>query len=164
MEPLIIDRAALDAMLAHARETHPEECCGAIVVRAGAADAVIRFTNVQNRLHAESPDDHPRDARTAYAPEPTELFAALRAADQPGARLAAFYHSHAVTGSYFSGEDRARAMFGDEPAYPEVSYVVVSDARVAGETRAFRWEPAAWDFVEQAIVVRDGSGGGRGGA
>jgi len=155
MDPLVIDGEALAMVLAHARETHPEECCGAIIGRAGAADLVLRFTNIQNRLHAEDPLGHPRDARTAYTPEPAELFAALRTAEQPGARLVAFYHSHPVIGAYFSAEDRARAMFGDEPAYPEASWLVVSDARIAGEARAFRWDPTTGDFLEQPILLRE---------
>ncbi|HLK11655.1 MAG TPA: M67 family metallopeptidase [Candidatus Binatia bacterium] len=153
MEPLTLERAVLEEMLAHARSTHPEECCGAIVVE-GGRDHVRRFTNIQTRLHAERPADHPRDGRAAYTPEPKELFAVLRASEAPGAALKAFYHSHPVRGSYFSGEDRARAMFGDEPAYPEVAQVVVSDARVASEARAFRWDGAARDFVEVPLVVR----------
>jgi proteasome lid subunit RPN8/RPN11 len=153
MDPLTIDRAALDAMHAHGRAAHPDECCGAIVERDGR-DAVVRFTNIQNRLHAENPAENPRDARTAYTPEPKELYAAIRAGEEPGARLKVFYHSHAVRGSYFSGEDRARAMFGDDPAYPDVTYVVVSDAREPGEARAFRWDDGAQDFVEVPIVVR----------
>jgi proteasome lid subunit RPN8/RPN11 len=154
MDTLTLDRAALDAMHAHARDVHPDECCGAIVEHDGR-DVVHRFTNIQSRLHAENALEHPRDARTAYAPEPKELFAALRAGEQPGCRLKVFYHSHAVRGSYFSGEDRARAMFGDDPAYPDVTYVVVSDARTEGEARAFRWDETARDFVELAIAVRD---------
>ena len=154
MEPLKIDRAALDAMHAHGREVHPDECCGAIVERNGA-DVVHRFTNIQNRLHAENPLETPRDAKTAYTPEPKELFAVIRAGEQPGACLKVFYHSHSVRGSYFSGEDRARAMFGDDPAYPDVTYIVVSDARERGETRAFKWDEASHDFVEQPIEVRE---------
>jgi len=153
MESLTLDRATLDAMHAHARAEHPDECCGAIVERDGR-DVVHRFTNVQNRLHAENARDNPRDAKTAYTPEPKELYAAIRAGDEPGARLKVFYHSHAVRGSYFSGEDRARAMFGDDPAYPDVTYVVVSDAREPGEARAFRWDEASHDFVEVPIEVR----------
>jgi [CysO sulfur-carrier protein]-S-L-cysteine hydrolase len=154
MEPLKIDRAALDAMHAHGRDAHPDECCGAIVERNGA-DVVHRFTNIQNRLHAENPLETPRDAKTAYTPEPKELFAVIRDGEQPGACLKVFYHSHAVRGSYFSGEDRARAMFGDDPAYPDVTYVVVSDARERGEARAFKWDEASHDFVEQPIEVRE---------
>jgi proteasome lid subunit RPN8/RPN11 len=153
MDGLTLGRATLDALLAHAREAHPEECCGAIVTRDGH-DQVLRFTNIQNRLHAASPTDYPRTAERAYTPDPKDQFAAEQAARQPGARLSVFYHSHPVTGAYFSGEDRARAMFGDEPAYPDVTYVVVSDARVPGEVRAFRWSDSAQDFVELAIEVQ----------
>lgn len=154
MQPLTLERAALDAMHAHGRAEHPDECCGAIVEEHGR-DVVHRFTNVQNRLHADDPTANPRDARTAYTPEPKELFAAIRAGEQPSCRLKVFYHSHAVRGSYFSGEDRARAMFGEDPAYPDVTYVVVSDAREPGEARAFRWSDEAADFVEVPIEVRE---------
>ena len=154
MDALKIDRAALAAVHAHGREAHPDECCGAIVEENGR-DVVRRFTNIQNRLHAENPAETPRDAKTAYTPEPKELFAAIQAGEAPGARLKVFYHSHAVRGSYFSGEDRARAMFGEDPAYPDVTYVVVSDAREPGEARAFRWDDTTTDFVEVPIEVRD---------
>jgi proteasome lid subunit RPN8/RPN11 len=154
MDALTLERAALDEILAHARETHPDECCGAVVTRAGC-DRVLRFTNIQNRLHAEFPAEYPRTAERAYTPDPKDQFAAERAAREPGARLSVFYHSHPVTGAYFSGEDRARAMFGDEPSYPDVVYVVVSDARTPGEARAFRWSDAAHDFIELPIEVRE---------
>ena len=61
MESLKLDRATLDAMHAHGRAAHPDECCGAVVERDGR-DLVHRFTNVQNRLHAENPVETPRDA------------------------------------------------------------------------------------------------------
>ena len=152
MEPLTLSRAALDEILAHARATHPEECCGAVVRRDGR-DVVHRFTNVQNALHAADPTTHPRGAETAYTPEPRELYAALAASEAPGARLSVFYHSHTRTGSYFSGEDQARALFDGEPAYPEVAYLVVSDSRTPGEARAFRWDDARREFVEVAVEV-----------
>ena len=150
MEPLKLAPDALEAMLAHARATYPEECCGAML-EIGGRDVVRRFTNIQGRLHREDPRANPRDAVTAYAPEPKELFAVLRDGDAPGARLKVFYHSHTRVGAYFSGEDRARAMFGDEPAYPDVTYVVVSDSRTPGEARAFRWDEGSRDFAEVPI-------------
>lgn len=153
MEPLMLERRALDDILAHARELDPEECCGAVVRRDGR-DTVWRLTNIQGRLHDENPDEHPRDARTAYAPEPRELFAAIRAGEAPGARLTVFYHSHSVRGAYFSGEDRARAMFGEDPAYPDVVYLVVSDARARGEARGFQWSEADRDFVEVRLEIQ----------
>jgi proteasome lid subunit RPN8/RPN11 len=153
MDGVTLERAALDEILAHARATHPEECCG-FVIRRDGRDVVRRLTNVQTRLHQEHPDEVPRDGRAGYTPDPKERIAAEREAEQPGASLKIIYHSHPVRGSYFSGEDRARAMFGDEPAYPDVVYVVVSDARLPGEARAFRWSDDARDFVETALEVR----------
>jgi len=145
-------RAALDDILAHARATHPDECCGA-VLSIGGRDVERRFTNIQSRLHEEDPVANPRDARTAYSPEPRELLAAIRDGEVPGSQLKIFYHSHTKVGAYFSGEDRARAMFGDDPAYPEVAYLVVSDGRTPGEARAFQWDDASRDFVEVALEV-----------
>ncbi|HJQ84370.1 MAG TPA: M67 family metallopeptidase [Candidatus Binatia bacterium] len=149
---LRLEKAALAEMLAHARATHPDECCGAVLELDGR-DVVRRFTNIQNRLHHEDPAANPRGAETAYAPDPKELFAAVRDGEAPGARLKVFYHSHTRVGAYFSGEDRARAMFGDEPAYPEVVYVVVSDSRAEGEARAFRWDEATREFAEIPIEL-----------
>jgi proteasome lid subunit RPN8/RPN11 len=152
MTPLTLERTALAEIFAHARATHPEECCGAVVEKDGH-DVVRRFTNIQDRLHAEDPEANPRGAETAYAPEPSELLAAIREGEAPGACLKVFYHSHTRVGAYFSGEDRARALFGDEPAYPEVTYVVVSDSRTPEEARAFRWDEAARDFVEVPLEI-----------
>ena len=153
MEPLTLERAALEEILAHARTTHPDECCGAVVGHAGR-DHVRRFTNIQDRLHRDDPANNPRGAATAYTPEPRELFEVLRDGESPGACLKVFYHSHTRVGAYFSGEDRARAMFGDEPAYPEVTYLVVSDSRSPGEARAFRWDEGARDYVEVPVEIR----------
>jgi proteasome lid subunit RPN8/RPN11 len=152
VEPLRLEQAALAAILAHARATHPAECCGA-VLEVDGRDVVRRFTNVQGRLHREDPAANPRDAETAYTPEPKELFGALRDGEAPGARLKVFYHSHTRVGAYFSGEDRARAMFGDEPSYPNVTYLVVSDSRTRDEARAFRWDERARDFVEVRVEI-----------
>jgi proteasome lid subunit RPN8/RPN11 len=152
MTRITLERAALDDLLAHARATHPEECCGA-VVSAGGRDVVRRFTNIQDRLHRDDPTSFPRGAETAYSPEPKELLAVLREAEAPGARLKIFYHSHTKVGAYFSGEDRARALFDGEPAYPDVTYVVVSDSRDPGEARAFHWDEATGDFVEVELGV-----------
>jgi adenylyltransferase/sulfurtransferase len=152
MNELRLERTALDEILAHARETHPDECCGAVLA-IGGRDQVRRFTNIQSRLHAQDPVANPRDAHTAYTPEPKELLAVLRDGDEPGNSLKVFYHSHTKAGSYFSGEDRARAMFGDDPAYPDVVYLVVSDNRAPGEARAFRWDDGARDFVELPITL-----------
>lgn len=152
MQALKLEASALNEILAHARATHPEECCGAVLAVRGR-DVVRRFTNAQGRLHEENPAEYPRGAETAYTPEPKELLAVLRESEARGAALKLFYHSHTRAGAYFSGEDRARAMFADEPAYPDVTYLVVSDSRTPGEARAFRWDEETRDFVEVSVEV-----------
>ena len=153
LPPLALTRSTLEDMLAHARETGAEECCGAVVTR-DAGERVIRFVNVQNELHAREPDTYTRTAESAYTPR-ADAYELLDAAERDGEQLAVLYHSHPKSGSYFSGEDWARAMFGDEPAYPDVTYVVVSHAFVPGEVRAFRWHEAANGFVEVSLEVRE---------
>ena len=44
-DSLRLARSALDDVLAHARATHPSECCGA-VLEVGGRDVVRRFANI----------------------------------------------------------------------------------------------------------------------
>ncbi len=156
---LTIDPQAAAAMRAHAEEAFPEECCG--VLFAGPDGQVVRrMTNVQNRLHAEDPHAHPRDARTAYQMEPRELLQVNRDGDRPGWRIVLFYHSHPSHDAYFSATDKARALWGDpsdpdaEPSYPGVAYVVVSVYdRVVRDVKAYAWDEAARDFREIAFAA-----------
>lgn len=150
--PLRLARASLEEILRHARETDPDECCGAVVTLAGREE-VWRLANVQDELHRRDPVAYPRTARTAYAlsREDTERIDAATLGKPEAGELRVIYHSHAKHGAYFSGEDRARALFGDEPMFPDVAYLVVSDARESGETRAYRWSPSDHDFVEVPI-------------
>jgi proteasome lid subunit RPN8/RPN11 len=137
-----------DAICLHAQESFPEECCGVILIREGAEE-VHRITNVQNAMHAKDPQSYPRDATIAYFMEPKELLAVLREVDSGKAILKAFYHSHPNHDAYFSAEDKARAMFGDEPSYPDAVYVVISIYdRVVQAIRAYIWEEGKKDFVE----------------
>jgi len=154
MNSLVLERITLDEVRRHARETDPDECCGAIVMRKGR-DQVWRLRNIQNELHEQDPTAHPRTARTAYAlgREDTERIDGATLGDEAAGVLKVIYHSHSKNGAYFSGEDRARAMFGDEPTYPDIAYLVVSDARERDEARAFRWSATEQDFVEVPIEV-----------
>ena len=131
---------------------HPEECCG-IVLADGERELVRPIPNVQNRLHAEDPARHPRDATTAYFMEPKALYAALDESEKQKRPIRVFYHSHPEHGAYFSDEDKARALAWDEPAYPGAAYVVVSVyAREVKDRRAYVWDEATRDFVEVPIV------------
>ena len=135
----------------HAQETFPDECCGAILESVGGEEA-RRITNIQNALHAKDPQSYPRDATIAYFMDPKELLAVIREVDNGKATLKAFYHSHPNHDAYFSAEDRARALFGDEPSYPDTAHLVISihqhEVRVI---RAYVWDEKKRDFIEAPL-------------
>jgi len=144
-------------------EEYPEESCGVILVR-GAERRLLRCRNVQNELHARDPERNPRTARTAYHIDPQDLLRIGRL-ESEGFGVAVIYHSHVDAGAYFSETDRRQALIGDEPAYPDATYLVtaVIMGRVEATT-AFRWDPTRRDFpsvgswgteVAVAEAVRD---------
>jgi adenylyltransferase/sulfurtransferase len=141
--------SALAEIYAHARRDYPSECCGIVFGPAESRDAdrAVACANIQNRLHAEDPQRHPRDAATAYnldAPDLFELQKSLRT--QAPAKIV--YHSHVDVGAYFSDTDQAAAQMDGEPSYP-VEYVVV-DVKSDGAHGAaqFAWDPAQKRYVE----------------
>src|SRR6266702_1127043 len=78
--------------------------------------------------------------------------AVVQEVDSGSAALKAFYHSHPNHDAYFSAEDKARAMFGDEPSYPEAVHLVISIyGREVRAIRAYVWEEGARDFVETEL-------------
>ena len=149
----VITADALEAIYEHARRDYPNECCGIVYgPRAtAAADRATACPNIQNRLHAEDPARHTRDARTAYnldAPDLFRLQKSLRG-DQPAKIV---YHSHVdvrvADGAYFSDTDQAAAQLDGEPTYP-VEYVVV-DVRAGAIKGAaqFSWDATQKRYVE----------------
>ncbi len=140
-----------DALCEHAQEIFPDECCGAILVT-NDREEVRRIANIQNAMHAKDPQQFPRDATIAYFMEPKELLAVNKEFDSGKAALKAFYHSHPNHDAYFSAEDKRQALFGDEPAYPDTAYVVISvyDRQVR-TIKAFQWDEVAKDFVETEL-------------
>lgn len=140
-----------DAICHHAQSTFPEECCGAILTR-GGNDEVCRIANIQNAMHAKDPQGYPRDATIAYFMDPQELLAVLKEADSGKATVKAFYHSHPDHDAYFSREDKERAMFGNEPSYPDTAYLVISIyGREVQAIRAYVWDEDKKDFVETEL-------------
>jgi proteasome lid subunit RPN8/RPN11 len=134
---------------AQAVAEYPSECCGVVLDRPEPPleRILMPCRNMQNELHAKDPVRHPRDARTAYYIDPADLIAIGRREAQ-GFRVLTIYHSHIDTGAYFSPTDKRNALVNGEPAYPDATYVVLSvmEGRVV-EAGAFRWDPAAGDFV-----------------
>lgn len=144
-----ITPSALQEIYAHARREYPKECCGIVFGPRGAnvADRAQACRNIQDDLHAEDPEQFPRDAHTAYNFDAADIFKLQKSlrGDEPAKII---YHSHPNVGAYFSDTDQAAAKMGDEPAYP-VDYLVVdvqADA-VRGSVQ-FAWDEAQKLYVE----------------
>jgi len=145
----VLSPDALAAIYAQARREYPHECCGLVSGARGdeVADVVNPCVNIQNQLHAQDPQTHPRDASTAYQLEPKVLIAMEKGLRGP-TPTKIIYHSHVNVGAYFSATDQAVAQFDGEPAFP-VEYVVV-DVQVNGcrEARQFAWDEVSKSYVE----------------
>ena len=130
----------------HALDEYPDECCG-IITGHEQGQAVHKCENIQNRLHAEDPAAHPRDARTAYAIERKEFDRIVLSAKQRGEGIIAFYHSHIDHDAYFSVTDvEAQTVFG-EPEFPDALHIVISVRdRKLYDIKYFKWDGDKKDF------------------
>ena len=138
-----------------AEADYPEETCG-FVFGTGDALEVIPMENVQNRLHAEDPERHPRDARTAYEFDPRELLRVLREKEEAGIPLRAIYHSHPDHDAYFSETDSAAAAPFGEPSYPGTIHLVYSvRSGQAADVKGFDWSDEAHAYVEVDVEILD---------
>lgn len=152
MKPVDITQATYIAITAHAAETFPGECCGFIVDRNGVQE-VVRVSNMQDKLHALDPQTYPRTSATAYTMGKEQL-PVLRGAEQGELVIRAVYHSHPQHDAYFSDEDRRNAAPDNEATFPDAGQIVISvyDGVVKG-AKAFRWQPAAKQYVDAALEV-----------
>jgi len=146
-----LNREIIDEIGRHAIEEYPYECCG-IVTGDARNQHLHRCRNIQNDLHIQDPERHPRDARTAYAIDRKEAEEIYKQAREKGEDILAFYHSHIDCGAFFSDTDiAAQTVFG-EPEFPDAIHLVVSVVnREIKEMRCFRWDKEERRF----IVVKD---------
>jgi [CysO sulfur-carrier protein]-S-L-cysteine hydrolase len=115
-----IAQELVDRLVAQALDELPNECCGMISGRDGAAVAVYPAENTES-----SP--------FMYVMQPKEQLRIMGAIDDAGDDLLAIYHSHTKSAAYPSRTDVELAF------YPDALYLIVSVAkREAPEVRAFR--------------------------
>jgi proteasome lid subunit RPN8/RPN11 len=108
---LKIAREHVDAMIAHAREDHPDEACGVII---GPEDSDLP-TRLVRMINAER-------SPTFFSFEPEEQFALYKQMDTAGEEIVVVYHSHTATEAYPSRTDISMA------SEPQAHYVIVSTA------------------------------------
>jgi proteasome lid subunit RPN8/RPN11 len=118
---LTLPQRHIDEMIAHSREDEPNEACGIIGGKDGAATELYRMTNAQH-----SPYRYEMDGK--------EVLALLRKLDDAGEEFFVIYHSHTSTEAYPSPTDVRLAA-----GWPDCYYVLVSlQDKSAPAVRAFR--------------------------
>ncbi len=104
---LTLPRAMVDEMIAHARDDAPDECCGIIAGKDGAATRLYRAVNAEHSPYR-------------YSVAPDDLLRIYRDADSRDEEFLVIYHSHTHTEAYPSPTDVRLA------SWPDAFYVLVS--------------------------------------
>ena len=89
---LEIPQAMVDAIVAHARRDHPDECCGVVSGRDGVAARLFEMENAER-----SP--------TGFVFDPAEWLRVYRDIDDSDEEFLVVYHSHTMTEAYPSRSD-----------------------------------------------------------
>ena len=133
-----ITRAQADALVAHARDEFPNECCGLIAGRDGAATRVLPATNAEGTPFM-------------YVMDPREQMELMDAIEDAGEDLVAIYHSHTRSAAYPSRTDVELAFFA-EPLYVIVS-LQDPDAPVIRAFRLARSAPEGEQITEEPVTI-----------
>jgi len=126
-----IAAAQLDALIAHAREEAPNECCGYLRAAGGRVEEVFRARNLRN-------------SRYGYELDPQSLLAANEL-DDAGYEVGV-YHSHPKSAAEPSQTDINLAH------YPHWLYLIVSLDEEA-DVRAWRIADGRVEEEELAVVA-----------
>ena len=102
-----IPRALADAMVQHALDETPNECCGVLASKEGRVVRHYRMTNT-----AQSPYRYSMDGK--------ELLATYREIEDNGWDLGVIYHSHTHSAAYPSATDVRLA------TWPDADYLLIS--------------------------------------
>lgn len=121
--------AFIAEMIAHAQEETPNECCGIIAGRDGAAMKLFRAKNSEASPYR-------------YSVDPKDLFRIYRECEENDWNFLVIYHSHTMSEAYPSPTD-VRLGF-----WPEAYYVLVSLKDADPVVRAFR-------IIDGAVTEED---------
>lgn len=128
-------RADCDAIVAHAQDEYPNECCGLL---AGSGGRVQRIYRMDNAEHSPA----------TYRVDPRDLLRVFQELDGVGLELVGIYHSHTHSPAYPSPTDVRYA-----EGYPEAVHVIVSLAdRTSPALRAFTITDG--QIADEEVVVR----------
>lgn len=140
LSPVVLPTRLLNDLYLHARESHPEECCG--LLTGSGPDSYLeshRCRNEMTKHHQNDPVAHPRDGTQAFHMSEVDYLDVVRCAAGAGRFVTGIYHSHVDAEVYFSELDQD---FASQPLFPfpgAVHFVVsIVDREIKG-VGAFRW-------------------------
>ena len=131
-----IRSTVIDAILDHAREAHPIECCGLLVGSSGRIERAVRAHNT-------------RASRTRYQIDSVDHIAAIRSARTAGLRVVGTYHSHPTGPPVPSPTDLAEATYAD------YAYLIVSPdagAHQADRFGIYRLEAGRFEHLRLVVI------------
>jgi len=139
MLPIQLRREHLDAMIAHARETAPAECCGLI----GGVSEVRAASLYRLRNITPNPE-------LGYEAAPEDLFAAQRQMRERGEGLLAIYHSHPRASDPSPSETDVKLAY-----YPSAKYLIIGLGGTEAVIKAFtiserehRWQQVEYEITD----------------
>ena len=133
---VVLARAALEALVAHAREQAPDECCGLLLGTASSITEAVRAGNLSDR------------PRSRFLIDPKDHIDLRRNARARGLEVLGFYHSHPRSAAVPSPIDLAEA------AYPGHLYLIVSLAAEPPEVAVYRLdEGGGGNFLRLPFVT-----------
>ncbi len=132
------------AILAHAVNAYPEECCGALTGRKDSEGATVTLSSPLENL-AQG------DRRRRYQVRMEDLLRVQSRARDAGLELLGIYHSHPDTPAFFSPLDL-------ENACPWYTFLIVSIRDgVFDHARCWRVGPSATSAEEESLIVEAGA-------
>lgn len=135
---LKLRREHLEAMIEHAREAAPAECCGLI----GGISGIRAATLYRLRNVTANPE-------LGYEAAPEDLFAAQRQMREHGEELLAIYHSHPRAADPSPSETDVRQAY-----YPSATYLIIGLGGDGPVVKAFSISEREhrWHLVEYEIA------------
>jgi proteasome lid subunit RPN8/RPN11 len=126
---VILPPAVREAVIAHARDAAPLECCGILIGTGGAIVAAVRAANL-----SESP--------SRFLIDPQDHIRARRDARASGLDVVGFYHSHPHSEALPSAADVAEATYSDH------LYLIVGLAKDEADVRLYRFGGNAFEPID----------------
>lgn len=123
---MILPRAAEEAILAHAHNASPQECCGLLL---GRDDRVF---------HAVAARNAATDPIRRFLVEPEDYFEAIRQARREALDVIGVYHSHPRSAAIPSATDRAEG-------FENFVFLIVGLGHEPPEITAWSWATGNFD-------------------